>query len=152
MQGVTPDYLSMDIISRVSVITETLTALPGGAAAIFLLVEGVRIMNTVLVSVTVRTREIGIPLAIGAQPSDVLRQFLVEAVVLSVLGSIVGIVIGCVGAVLFQVALGWATVLPWQAIGLSFAIAAAMGVFFGVYPARRTSRLDPIGVGAGAPP
>jgi putative ABC transport system permease protein len=135
---------NQDIISRVAAITGTLTALLGGAAAISLLVGGVGIMNIMLVSVTERTREIGIRLAIGAQPTDVVWQFLIEAVVLSALGGVIGISIGSIGAVAFQTLIGWAPVLPWSAIVLSFVVAAAMGMFFGAYPARRASQLDPI--------
>jgi putative ABC transport system permease protein len=101
-------------------------------------------MNIMLVSVTERTREIGIRLAIGAQPRDVLLQFLVEAVVLSLLGGIVGILIGSGVAVALPVLAGWATVVPWNAIALSFGVSAAIGMFFGIYPARKASQLDPI--------
>jgi putative ABC transport system permease protein len=94
--------------------------------------------------VTERTREIGIRLAVGAQPRDVLLQFLVEAVVLSVLGGIIGILIGAGVAILLPTIAGWATVLPWSAIALSFAVSAAIGMFFGIYPARKASQLDPI--------
>jgi putative ABC transport system permease protein len=101
-------------------------------------------MNIMLVSVTERTREIGIRLAIGAQPGDVLAQFLVEAVVLSLIGGIMGILIGACVALALPVIAGWTTVLPWGAIVLSFAVSAAIGVFFGIYPARKASQLDPI--------
>jgi putative ABC transport system permease protein len=135
---------NQDIISRVSSVTGTLTTLLAGVAAVSLVVGGVGIMNIMLVSVTERTREIGIRLAIGAQPGDVLRQFLIEAIVLSLLGGGIGVVIGCGVAILFQVALGWTVALPWTAMVLSFAVAAAIGMFFGIYPARKASRLDPI--------
>jgi putative ABC transport system permease protein len=133
-----------DIISRVSSVTDTLTMLLGGVAAVSLVVGGIGIMNIMLVSVTERTREIGIRLAIGAQPGDVLAQFLVEAVVLSVLGGVIGILLGSSVAVLLPVLAGWTTVLPWNAIVLSFAVSAAIGMFFGIYPARKASQLDPI--------
>ena len=116
----------------------------GGVAAVSLVVGGIGIMNIMLVSVTERTREIGIRLAIGAQPRDVLFQFLVEAVVLSVLGGIIGILIGGGAALLLPIVAGWATVLPWNAIVLSFGVSAAIGMFFGIYPARKASQLDPI--------
>ena len=90
------------------------------------------------------SREIGIRLAIGAQPRDVLAQFLVEAVVLSVLGGVIGILIGSAVALLLPVVAGWTTVLPWNAIVLAFAVSAAIGMFFGIYPARKASQLDPI--------
>jgi putative ABC transport system permease protein len=133
-----------DIISRVSSVSDTMTMLLGGVAAVSLVVGGIGIMNIMLVSVTERTREIGIRLAIGAQPGDVLAQFLVEAVVLSVLGGVIGILVGATVALLLPVVAGWTTVLPWNAIVLSFAVSAAIGMFFGIYPARKASQLDPI--------
>jgi putative ABC transport system permease protein len=133
-----------DIISRVSSVSQTMTLLLGGVAAVSLVVGGIGIMNIMLVSVTERTREIGIRLAIGAQPADVLTQFLVEAVVLSLLGGVIGILIGAGVALLLPVVAGWATVLPWNAIVLAFGVSAAIGVFFGIYPARKASQLDPI--------
>ena len=133
-----------DIISRVSSVSDTLTMLLGGVAAVSLIVGGIGIMNIMLVSVTERTREIGIRLAIGAQPRDVLFQFLVEAVVLSLLGGIIGILIGSAVALMLPVVAGWTTVLPWNAIVLSFGVSAAIGMFFGIYPARKASQLDPI--------
>jgi putative ABC transport system permease protein len=133
-----------DIISRVSSVSSTMTLLLGGVAAISLVVGGIGIMNIMLVSVTERTREIGIRLAIGAQPGDVLAQFLVEAVVLSVLGGLIGILVGATVALLLPIVAGWTTVLPWNAILLSFGVSAAIGMFFGIYPARKASQLDPI--------
>jgi len=133
-----------DIISRVSSVSSTMTLLLGGVAAVSLVVGGIGIMNIMLVSVTERTREIGIRLAIGAQPRDVLSQFLVEAVVLSVLGGLIGIVVGAGVALLLPVVAGWTTVLPWNAIAVSFGVSAAIGMFFGIYPARKASQLDPI--------
>jgi putative ABC transport system permease protein len=133
-----------DIISRVSSVGDTLTMLLGGVAAVSLVVGGIGIMNIMLVSVTERTREIGIRLAVGAQPQDVLFQFLVEAVVLSVLGGIVGIMLGVCVALLMPIVAGWTTVVPWNAIALSFGVSAAIGMFFGIYPARKASQLDPI--------
>jgi putative ABC transport system permease protein len=133
-----------DIISRVSSVGDTLTMLLGGVAAVSLVVGGIGIMNIMLVSVTERTREIGIRLAIGAQPKDVLVQFLVEAVVLSMLGGVIGILVGASVAVLMPYVAGWTTVLPWNAIVLSFGVSAGIGMFFGIYPARKASQLDPI--------
>jgi len=133
-----------DIISRVSSVSDTMTMLLGGVAAVSLVVGGIGIMNIMLVSVTERTREIGVRLAIGAQPRDVLLQFLVEAVVLSVLGGLIGILVGVGAALLLPLVAGWTTVLPWNAIVLSFAVSAAIGMFFGIYPARKASQLDPI--------
>ena len=133
-----------DVISRVSSVTTTLTTLLGAVAGVSLLVGGIGIMNIMLVSVTERTREIGIRLAIGAQPSDVMSQFLIEAVMLSVLGGFIGILLGSGVALAMPYVAGWTTVLPWQAILLAFAVSAFIGMFFGIYPARRASLLDPI--------
>jgi putative ABC transport system permease protein len=133
-----------DIITRVSSVTDTMTLLLGGVAAVSLVVGGIGIMNIMLVSVTERTREIGIRLAVGARPSDILTQFIVEAVVLSVLGGFIGILIGSGTALLMPIVAGWATVLPWNAIVLAFGVSGAIGIFFGIYPARKASRLDPI--------
>src|SRR5579859_975885 len=133
-----------DIISRVSGVTGTLTLLLSGVAAVSLVVGGIGIMNIMLVSVTERTREIGIRLAIGARPNDILMQFMLEAVVLSVLGGLIGILIGSGVALLMPMVAGWAILLPWKAIVLAFGVSAAIGMFFGIYPARKASRLDPI--------
>jgi putative ABC transport system permease protein len=133
-----------DLVSRVSGVADTMTMLLGGVAAVSLVVGGIGIMNIMLVSVTERTREIGIRLAIGAQPKDVMFQFLVEAVVLSLLGGIVGILVGAGVAVIQPNVAGWTTVVPWNAIVLSFGVSAAIGMFFGIYPARKASQLDPI--------
>jgi putative ABC transport system permease protein len=133
-----------DVISRASSVTSTLTALLGGVAAVSLVVGGIGIMNIMLVSVTERTREIGIRLAIGAQPSDVMSQFLIEAVTLSILGGFIGILVGSGVALLIPYVAGWTTVLPWQAILLAFGVSAIIGMFFGIYPARRAALLDPI--------
>jgi putative ABC transport system permease protein len=133
-----------DIISRVSTVTTTLTLLLGGVAAVSLVVGGIGIMNIMLVSVTERTREIGIRLAIGARPDDILTQFMVEAVVLSVLGGLIGILIGSGVALLMPIVAGWPMLLPWKAVALAFGVSAGIGIFFGIYPARKASRLDPI--------
>jgi putative ABC transport system permease protein len=133
-----------DIISRVTGVSQTMTLLLASVAAVSLVVGGIGIMNIMLVSVTERTREIGIRLSIGARPSDVLAQFLVEAIVLSILGGVAGILVGSAIALLLPMIAGWATVLPWNAIVLSFGFSALIGVFFGIYPARKASRLDPI--------
>ena len=120
-----------------------MTLLLGGVAAVSLVVGGIGIMNIMLVSVTERTREIGIRLAIGAQPSDVLWQFLVEAIVLAAIGGLTGVVLGT-GIALALPLVGWTTVVPWNAIVVSFGASALIGIFFGLYPARRAALLDPI--------
>ena len=122
----------------------TMTTLLAAIAAIALIVGGIGIMNVMLVSVNERTHEIGIRRAAGAKQRDVLLQFLVEAVTLSCLGGIAGAVSGTVAAALVTRVLEWPTEVSAGAIALAFGIAAAVGVFFGFYPARRASRLDPI--------
>jgi len=122
----------------------TMTALLASIAAISLVVGGIGIMNIMLVSVTERTREIGLRLAVGARRREVLLQFLVEAMVLSLLGGIVGIAAGIAAARGLTALMEWPTQISADAIGLAFAIAAIVGIGFGYYPARRASQLDPI--------
>jgi putative ABC transport system permease protein len=122
----------------------TMTALLAGIASISLVVGGVGIMNIMLVAVTERTREIGIRRAVGARRRDVLLQFLVEALTLSAVGGLIGVVLGFVAAFALTLLFEWPTRVSPSSIGLAFGIAAAIGIFFGFYPARRASRLDPI--------
>jgi putative ABC transport system permease protein len=124
--------------------TTTMTYLLAGIAAVSLVVGGIGIMNIMLVSVTERTREIGLRLSVGARDIDVLTQFLVESIVLSVAGGIVGILIGVGAAYGVSRVMQWATVVTPQSVLLSFGVAAATGVFFGFYPARKAAALDPI--------
>jgi putative ABC transport system permease protein len=133
-----------DVISRVEGVTQTMTLLLGSVAAVSLVVGGIGIMNIMLVSVTERTREIGIRLAVGAQPRDIMAQFLVEAIVLSALGGMLGILLGMGIAAVMPLIAGWTTAMPWNAVGLAFGVSAMIGVFFGFYPAQKASRLDPI--------
>jgi putative ABC transport system permease protein len=123
---------------------QTMTALLAAIATISLIVGGIGIMNVMLVSVTERTREIGIRRAVGARSRDVLMQFLVEAVTLGVIGGICGIVIGFFASFLITTVLQWPATVSAGAVALSFGVAAATGVFFGFYPARRASKLNPI--------
>jgi ABC-type antimicrobial peptide transport system permease subunit len=122
----------------------TMTALLAGIAAISLIVGGIGIMNIMLVSVTERTREIGIRRAVGARARDVRLQFLVEAVALSVAGGMIGIVLGFASSFVLTRLLEWPTAFSASAVVLAFGIAGAVGVFFGFYPAQRASRLHPI--------
>ena len=122
----------------------TMTALLASIAAISLVVGGIGIMNIMLVSVTERTREIGLRLAVGARRREVLLQFLVEAMVLSLLGGVAGIVAGIGAARGLTALMEWPTQISADAIGWAFAIAALVGIGFGYYPARRASQLDPI--------
>jgi putative ABC transport system permease protein len=124
--------------------TRTMTALLASIAGVSLLVGGIGIMNIMLVSVTERTREIGLRLAVGARGRDVLMQFLVEAVVLSLAGGLVGIGLGFGISEALTRFLTWPTTVSVEAVGLAFGFAAATGIFFGFYPARKAARLDPI--------
>jgi putative ABC transport system permease protein len=133
-----------EIAAAASSTTKVMTLLLAAIASISLLVGGIGIMNIMLVSVTERTREIGIRMAIGARGSDVLTQFLVESVAISMLGGLIGVVIGFVGAWLVGHFTGWSTVTPPQAVFVAVAFSAAVGVFFGFYPARQAASLNPI--------
>lgn len=121
-----------------------LTILLVGIAAISLTIGGIGIMNIMLVSVTERTREIGIRMAIGARRRDIRNQFLVEALLLSVLGGLVGILLGLLGGFILTVSLGFPFTISVIAMSLAFGISATVGIIFGLYPAVRASRLDPI--------
>ncbi|HEY8507422.1 MAG TPA: ABC transporter permease [Steroidobacteraceae bacterium] len=124
--------------------TKVMTWLLAAIASISLLVGGIGIMNIMLVSVTERTREIGIRMAIGARGSDVLTQFLVESVAISLVGGLIGLVLGFAGAALVGRLTGWNTVTPPEAVLLAVGFSAAVGVFFGFYPARQAAALNPI--------
>ncbi len=145
--GGEPDFVvrnQADVIQAFTGVTQTVTLLLGAIAAVSLVVGGIGIMNIMLVSVTERTREIGIRKAVGATHRDILLQFLVEAVLLSVGGGLVGIGVGVVAAQTISAAAGWATLVTPVAVFLAFCFAAAVGVFFGLYPAHRAASLDPI--------
>ncbi|MBI3490240.1 MAG: ABC transporter permease [Acidobacteria bacterium] len=124
--------------------SRTMTALLAATAAVSLLVGGIGIMNIMLLSVTERTREIGIRRAVGARARDVLRQFLVEAMTLGLAGGGAGIVVGLAAALAISRTLRWSTAVSPGAVALSFGIAALVGVFFGWYPARQAARVHPI--------
>jgi putative ABC transport system permease protein len=124
--------------------TKTMTTLLAAIAGVSLLVGGIGIMNIMLVSVTERTREIGLRMAVGARGSDILTQFLVEAITLSLIGGFFGIVLGVGGSFLIAEFAGWATELSPESIVLAVGFSAAIGIFFGYYPARKASRLLPI--------
>ncbi len=121
-----------------------MTMLLGSVAFVSLIVGGIGIMNIMLVSVTERTREIGVRMAVGATESDVQLQFLVEAVTLSMLGGLAGIFVGIASSALINNLLAWPTVLSPQAILMAAVFSIAVGVFFGFYPARKAAQLDPI--------
>jgi putative ABC transport system permease protein len=121
-----------------------MTSLLAAIASVSLLVGGIGIMNIMLVSVTERTREIGVRMAVGARGRDILTQFLVEAMTLSVAGGLVGVALGLVTAQVIAGLAEWSTEVSPEAIGVAFLFSAVVGVFFGFYPARKASRLDPI--------
>jgi putative ABC transport system permease protein len=121
-----------------------MTILLGAIASISLLVGGIGIMNIMLVSVTERTREIGVRMAVGATEEDVQRQFLSEAVVLSSLGGIVGILLGVIGSAIISRIVGWSTFVSPSSVIIAALFSAGVGIFFGYYPARKAARLDPI--------
>jgi putative ABC transport system permease protein len=133
-----------EIASAAQGTTKIMTWLLASIASVSLIVGGIGIMNIMLVSVTERTREIGIRMAIGARGSDVLTQFLVESIVMSVLGGAVGLAVGVGGAQVLAHFTGWSTSVPVQAVVLAIGFSAAVGVFFGYYPARKAAALDPI--------
>jgi putative ABC transport system permease protein len=132
------------IIQTVQQTSDTLTLLLAGVAAVSLIVGGIGIMNIMLVSVTERTREIGIRLAVGARAANILSQFLIEAVLLSAVGGLLGVIIGIGSSLGLAQFAGWSTLVTPEAVALSFGFAALVGVFFGFYPARKASQLDPI--------
>jgi len=150
-----------EISETANATTETMTALLAGVAVISLIVGGIGIMNIMLVSVTERTREIGIRMAVGARGRDILSQFLIEAVTLSSIGGAIGIALGVsapkivklvaivcskfgIPSAFISSAAGWPTLVSAESIIVAFAFSAAVGIFFGFYPARKASRLDPI--------
>jgi putative ABC transport system permease protein len=133
-----------EMTSMLTSTTDTMTYLLAGIAAVSLLVGGIGIMNIMLVSVTERTREIGLRLSVGARDLDVLAQFLIEAMVLSLAGGAIGVVAGVGASLGIGQVMAWPTVVTVDSVALSFGVAAAIGVFFGFYPARKAAALDPI--------
>lgn len=133
-----------EMLSTVSQVTGMLTLMLGGIAGISLLVGGIGIMNIMLVTVTERTREIGIRKAIGAKRRDILRQFLIEALVVSGAGGLFGIALGLAGSQLLNKFFNISTVVSWQIIGVAFGFALVVGIVFGIYPANKAAKLNPI--------
>jgi putative ABC transport system permease protein len=139
------DVSSVQEMAEIAVVmTRTMQLLIGIIASISLVVGGIGIMNIMLVSVTERTREIGIRMAIGATPADILTQFLIEAVLLSLLGGFIGISLGVGAAVALALVANWPIFVDYSMVTLSFLISGGVGIFFGYYPALKASRLDPI--------
>jgi putative ABC transport system permease protein len=133
-----------ELASAMSQTQETMQYLLGGVAIVSLLVGGIGIMNIMLVSVTERTREIGIRMALGARPRDVLTQFLIEAVTLSCTGGALGIAAGMAASKILTQVKNWPTLTSPEAMVVAFIFSAAVGIFFGFYPARKAAQLDPI--------
>jgi putative ABC transport system permease protein len=132
------------LLSTVQETTQTFTLLLAGIAAISLVVGGIGIMNIMLVSVTERTREIGLRKALGARPSDILLQFLIESLVLCLVGGGIGLLLGVGGSYALQKLAGWNTAVAPESVLLAFAFSGGVGVFFGIWPARRAASLTPI--------
>ncbi len=133
-----------EISDTATATSKIMTVLLGSIAGVSLLVGGIGIMNIMLVSVTERTREIGVRMAVGARSRDILLQFLIEAVVLSILGGVIGIATGVGSSRLLAANFGWATLVSTDSIMIAFVFSAAIGIFFGFYPARKAAQLDPI--------
>jgi len=137
-------FAQQQILDMLSSITDMLTILLAAIAAISLLVGGIGIMNIMYVTVTERTREIGLRMAVGAKNKDILKQFLFESTILSLAGGVIGIFFGVSLSYIVSALLGWTFVLNIPTIAISFIVCAAIGMFFGWYPARKASSLDPI--------
>jgi putative ABC transport system permease protein len=145
--GQDPDFSVRNLSEMLAVAeasTRIMSLLLGAIASVSLLVGGIGIMNIMLVSVTERTREIGIRMAVGAREKDILLQFLIEALVLAVTGGTIGILVGVGGSWMISRFAGWSTLISGGAVLVAFGFSGAVGIFFGFYPARKASRLDPI--------
>jgi ABC-type antimicrobial peptide transport system permease subunit len=145
--GQPDDFQTRDFTEMSSMLTSTTTLMTGllmAVAMLSLLVGGVGIMNIMLVSVTERTREIGLRMAVGARGRDILQQFLIEAIILCLFGGAIGILLGRGGSILVHLVLGWPTEISVPAIVASVIVSASVGMIFGFYPAWKASRLDPI--------
>ena len=133
-----------DFVAALGETTKIFTSLLAGIAAVSLLVGGIGIMNIMLVSVTERTREIGVRKALGATRRNILLQFLIEAVVLCMLGGVGGVILGAGGAIIMNKVASWATSVSVASVVIALLFSAAVGIIFGVWPARRAAALDPI--------
>jgi putative ABC transport system permease protein len=133
-----------ELSTTMTSVTDILTILLGAIAGISLLVGGIGIMNIMYVSVTERTREIGLRMSIGGRSLDILLQFLIESILLSVFGGLIGILLGFGASSIVEAFTSWPITVMWSSVFLAFAVCTAIGVFFGWYPARRAAELDPI--------
>jgi putative ABC transport system permease protein len=145
--GKDPDFTTRNLSEILAVAEQSskaMSLLLGAVASISLIVGGIGIMNIMLVSVTERTREIGIRMAIGARRNDILLQFLTEAVLLTMIGGVTGIVLGAGGAMIVSNLLSWPTLISIESVSVAFFFSAIIGIFFGFYPARKAASLNPI--------
>jgi putative ABC transport system permease protein len=145
--GKEPDFSTRNLSEILAVAEQSsraMSLLLGAVASISLIVGGIGIMNIMLVSVTERTREIGIRMAIGARKNDILLQFMTEAVLLTILGGLIGIALGAAGATIVSKMLDWPTLISIQSITVAFFFSGAIGIFFGFYPAKKAAGLNPI--------
>ena len=145
--GTEDDFSIVDqaqLLETASEVNDTMTLMLAGIASISLIVGGIGIMNIMLVSVRERTREIGIRKSIGAKGRDIMSQFLVESVVLSLAGGLIGVVVGVAATYLVSELAGWGVALDLTTIGIAVGFSVAIGVVFGVWPARQAAKLDPI--------
>ena len=133
-----------DVAKTVAGASRTMMVMLLSIASISLIVGGIGIMNILLVSVTERTREIGIRMAVGAKRAHILLQFLVEAIILTAIGGVAGVLFGIAGARLLTRLIGWPTIISSQAVAVAFLFSLAVGIFFGLYPANKASRMNPI--------
>lgn len=133
-----------ELATTMTSVTEILTILLGAIAGISLLVGGIGIMNIMYVSVTERTREIGLRMSVGGRSVDILLQFLIESILLSVFGGLIGIVLGFGASAIVEALTSWPITVMWSSVILAFVVCTVIGVFFGWYPARRAAELDPI--------
>jgi len=133
-----------ELSTTMTSVTDILTILLGAIAGISLLVGGIGIMNIMYVSVTERTREIGLRMSIGGRRLDILLQFLLESILLSVFGGLIGILLGFGASSIVEAFTSWPITVMWSSVFLAFAVCTVIGVFFGWYPARRAAELDPI--------
>jgi len=144
----TPDDFNiksrLNIIERANNVSKIMTILLGSIASISLIVGGIGIMNTMLVSLAERTREIGIKRSVGATGSDIMWQFLIESLLLTLIGGVIGLILGILGSKIFSILTGWSVYISSELMILAFGFSAAVGIFFGLYPARKASKLNPI--------
>jgi putative ABC transport system permease protein len=133
-----------ELLTTITSITDIMTILLGSIAGISLLVGGIGIMNIMFVSVTERTREIGLRMSIGGRGKDIMKQFLAESIILSILGGVLGVIFGYLLARLAGSLMSTEAIVKTQSVVLAFAVCFAIGVFFGWYPARKAANLNPI--------